>query len=366
MTKAAASPPGSQENRASLAATQAPRAKTGASIDEWPASKSQESVTARVDRGTCPTAACATVGMPITSLSRRNGEPWRNPAKCSSATSAATKACNGRACARRAAPPTRCGAWPWPRQAGAARAGRDQRRAAAVVEVVERDEPRVPTGIDELDRVLGGGLVAGSVVLIGGDPGIGKSTLLLQAGAMRQPRDAALYVTGEESLRRSPARAQRLGAAARQAARARRNVVEHDPRARARRPAASAASSTRSRRSGPKLDRRAGFGQPGARIARRGWCASPRKTGTSVFLVGHVTKEGGIAGPRVLEHMVDAVLYFEGEAGSRFRVLRAFKNRFGAVNELGVFAMGDKGLQEVPNPSAIFLSQHAQPQPGSA
>ncbi|HJU39062.1 MAG TPA: DNA repair protein RadA, partial [Tahibacter sp.] len=226
-------------------------------------------------------------------------------------------------------------------------------------------ERRSDTGIGELDRVLGGGLVAGSVVLIGGDPGIGKSTLLLQTLGALGERLPGLYVTGEESLAQVAARAQRLSLAleplrclpetcieriVEHAARDKPNVLVVDSIQTIWTELLTAApgSVSQVRESAAKLTRFA------------------KESGTSVFLVGHVTKEGGIAGPRVLEHMVDAVLYFEGESGSRFRVLRAFKNRFGAVNELGVFAMSDKGLREVPNPSAIFLSAHAGPTPGSA
>ena len=345
MTKAAASPPGSQENRASLAATQAPRAKTGASIDEWPAGKSQESVTARVDRGTCPTAACATVGMPITSLSRRNGEPWRNPAKCSSATSAVTKACNGRACARRAAPATRCGAWPCAR-------GKPERRALAATsgepqrlsQVAERDEPRVPTGLEELDRVLGGGLVLGSVTLLGGDPGIGKSTMLLQAGDALSRATPTLYVTGEESLRQVSLRARRLGLAGDTlhllAETSVDTIIEH---------ARGAGSRVLVIDSIQTMFATEVESSPGSASQVRESAAAlvrfAKATGVSVLIIGHVTKEGVIAGPRILEHMVDTVLYFESDAGSRFRLVRAVKNRFGAANEVGVFAMTEQGLQ---------------------
>jgi DNA repair protein RadA/Sms len=226
-------------------------------------------------------------------------------------------------------------------------------------------ESRTLTGIGEFDRVLGGGLVDGSVVLIGGDPGIGKSTLLLQMLGMLGARLPSLYVTGEESLAQVASRAQRLGLPLEPlqalaetciervleqvvATRPRVLVIDSIQTIWTELLTAAPGSVSQVRESAAKLVRFA------------------KETGTSVLLVGHVTKEGGIAGPRVLEHMVDAVLYFEGESGSRFRVLRAFKNRFGAVNELGVFAMSDKGLREVPNPSAIFLSTHAEPTAGSA
>ena len=254
--------------------------------------------------------------------------------------------------------------------AGAARGGYAGRAAIAsqvmpLTEVALTAEARTLTGIGELDRVLGGGLVEGSVVLVGGDPGIGKSTLLLQMLGTLGAQLPSVYVTGEESLAQVAARAQRLGlplaplqALAETcierileqavAAKPRVLVIDSIQTIWTELLTAAPGSVSQVRESAAKLTRFA------------------KETGTSVFLVGHVTKEGGIAGPRVLEHMVDAVLYFEGESGSRFRVLRAFKNRFGAVNELGVFAMGDKGLREVPNPSAIFLSAHAGPTPGSA
>ncbi len=240
--------------------------------------------------------------------------------------------------------------------------------AAAITplkQVSQVAEVRSSTGIGELDRVLGGGMVEGSVVLVGGDPGIGKSTLLLQALAAMAARVPALYVTGEESLAQVASRAQRLGlpldgldALAEtgvekilaQAARSRHRLIVADSIQTLWSEQLNAAPGSVSQ-----------VRESAARLVRYA-----KETGTSVFLVGHVTKEGGIAGPRVLEHMVDAVLYFEGEVGSRFRILRAFKNRFGAVNELGVFAMTDKGLKEVPNPSAIFLSGASGPTPGSA
>jgi len=241
----------------------------------------------------------------------------------------------------------------------------EQARITPLASVKHEAEYRVSTGIGELDRVLGGGLVEGSVVLVGGDPGIGKSTLLLQAISAMAARVPGLYVTGEESLSQVAGRAQRLGLGIdgvqalaetcverilSQAAQAKPRLMIADSIQTLWSELLTAApgSVSQVRESAAKLVRFA------------------KETGTAVFLVGHVTKEGGIAGPRVLEHMVDAVLYFEGEAGSRFRVLRAFKNRFGAVNELGVFAMGDKGLREVSNPSAIFLSGARSPQPGSA
>ncbi len=241
----------------------------------------------------------------------------------------------------------------------------DAPKVTRLASIAEEADKRSATGIGELDRVLGGGLVAGSVVLIGGDPGIGKSTLLLQMLGAIGSRMRSLYVTGEESLAQVAARGRRLGieldgleALAEtsierilaEAANSRPEVLIIDSIQTIWTELLTAAPGSVSQ-----------VRESAARLVR-----FAKESGTSVFLVGHVTKEGGIAGPRVLEHMVDAVLYFEGESGSRFRILRAFKNRFGAVNELGVFAMSEKGLKEVPNPSAIFLSAHAQPTPGSA
>ncbi|MGY1409911.1 DNA repair protein RadA [Luteimonas sp. A611] len=240
----------------------------------------------------------------------------------------------------------------------------DPPKVTALKDVQQGEEVRVSTGIGEFDRVLGGGLVAGAVVLVGGDPGIGKSTLLLQAVASMASSLPGLYVTGEESLAQVAGRASRLGLPVEglnalaetgierileQAAKLRPRIIVADSVQTLWTESLTAAPGSVSQ-----------VRESAARLVRYA-----KETGTAVFLVGHVTKEGGIAGPRVLEHMVDAVLYFEGDSGSRFRVLRAFKNRFGAVNELGVFAMGDKGLKEVPNPSAIFLSGGSARQPGS-
>jgi DNA repair protein RadA/Sms len=245
-------------------------------------------------------------------------------------------------------------------------AGRgDAARITPLKSVSQAEETRVSTAIGELDRVLGGGLVAGSVVLVGGDPGIGKSTLLLQALALMAGQVPGLYVTGEESLAQVAGRAQRLGLPLNGLDALAETCVEKIlALTAAARPSVLVADSIQTLWSEQLTAAPGSVSQVRESAARLVRFA--KETGTSVFLVGHVTKEGGIAGPRVLEHMVDAVLYFEGESGNRFRVLRAFKNRFGAVNELGVFAMGDKGLREVPNPSAIFLSGSREPQPGSA
>ncbi|HXS72486.1 MAG TPA: DNA repair protein RadA [Rhodanobacteraceae bacterium] len=248
---------------------------------------------------------------------------------------------------------------------GAGYAGVDAPRVQPLATVAGDAELRHATGIGELDRVLGGGLVEGSVVLVGGDPGIGKSTLLLQTLGALGTSLPGLYVTGEESLAQVAARGRRLGIALEPLRALAETCVERVlEQTVAERPRVLVIDSiqtiwTESLPAAPGSVSQ--VRESAARLVR-----FAKETGTCVFLVGHVTKEGGIAGPRVLEHMVDAVLYFEGEIGSRFRVLRAFKNRFGAVNELGVFAMGDKGLREVPNPSAIFLSAHTGPTSGSA
>ena len=243
-------------------------------------------------------------------------------------------------------------------------AGTEASRVQPLASVAGEVEQRHLIRIGELDRVLGGGLVEGSVVLVGGDPGIGKSTVLLQTLAALGDRLPGLYVSGEESLAQIAARGHRLGleltplrALAETCV---ERILEH---AQAEKPRVLVVDSiqtiwTETLPAAPGTVSQ--VRESAARLVRYA-----KQTGTSVFLVGHVTKEGGIAGPRVLEHMVDAVLYFEGEIGSRFRVLRAFKNRFGAVNELGVFAMGDKGLREVPNPSAIFLTGQQGATPGS-
>ena len=226
------------------------------------------------------------------------------------------------------------------------------------------ESPRLATGSTELDRVLGGGLVPGSVTLIGGDPGIGKSTLMLQAAAALNALGPVLYATGEESLKQVALRARRLGLEAATARLIAETGVQDILAAAAALPAlALIVDSIQTMRS-DHVD-----AAPGA-VSQLRECTAElvrfaKQSGTAVLLVGHVTKEGQIAGPRVLEHMVDTVLYFESDTGSRYRVLRSVKNRFGAANEIGVFAMVEQGLREVTNPSAIFLSHHAQPVPGS-
>ncbi|OBS09910.1 DNA repair protein RadA [Acidihalobacter prosperus] len=226
-----------------------------------------------------------------------------------------------------------------------------------------REEPRTSTGLDELDRVLGGGLVHGSVVLIGGDPGIGKSTLLLQTLALL-PDLPSLYVTGEESLQQVSLRAHRLGLPTVGLRLLTETCVERLlDTASTERPRVLVVDSIQTLYSESLQSVPGSVGQireSAAQLVRYA-----KQTDTAVFIIGHVTKEGALAGPRVLEHMVDTVLYFEGDPGSRYRVMRAVKNRFGAVNELGVFAMTEAGLKPVANPSAIFLSRHPEPVPGS-
>jgi DNA repair protein RadA/Sms len=221
------------------------------------------------------------------------------------------------------------------------------------------------TGVGEFDRVLGGGLVPGSVTLIGGEPGIGKSTLLLQCAASLAKAQAVLYATGEESVRQVAERARRLavdaGSLTLVAETALERILQYAAEAGARILVIDSIQTM----SVADVD-----AAPGAVTQLRESTAAlvrhAKSTGTSVLLIGHVTREGVIAGPRVLEHMVDTVLYFETDSGSRFRVIRAVKNRFGAVNEIGVFAMEERGLREVRNPSAIFLSRGKDAVPGSA
>lgn len=230
-------------------------------------------------------------------------------------------------------------------------------------EVVLDTEPRTPIGIGELDRVLGGGLVHGSVVLIGGDPGIGKSTILLQTLARLDTLET-LYVSGEESLQQVTLRARRLGLRGeRLRLLPETNVERILALAGQEKPQVIVVDSIQTIYTELLQSAPGSVGQ--VREAAAQLVRYAKQTDTALFIVGHVTKEGTLAGPRVLEHMVDTVLYFEGDPGSRYRVLRAVKNRFGAVNELGVFAMSDRGLKEVSNPSAIFLSRHEEPVPGS-
>ncbi|HEY0719738.1 MAG TPA: DNA repair protein RadA [Gammaproteobacteria bacterium] len=233
-----------------------------------------------------------------------------------------------------------------------------------LAEVPADDVARVSTGISEFDRVLGGGLVPGAVVLIGGDPGIGKSTLLLQTLALLSERYPTLYVTGEESPQQVSLRAHRLHLPVKELRLLPETRVETIIEICEReRPSVLVVDSIQTVYTDLLQSAPGSVAQVRESAAQLVRYAKQR--GTALFLVGHVTKEGQLAGPRVLEHMVDTVLYFEGDSGSRFRVVRAFKNRYGAVNELGVFAMTEGGLKEVTNPSAIFLSRHEEQVAGS-
>ena len=225
-------------------------------------------------------------------------------------------------------------------------------------------EARIASGAQELDRVLGGGLVPGSVILLGGDPGIGKSTLLLQVAAFAAGSRAVLYASGEESVAQVSLRAQRLALAD-----AALDVLAETDLA------AILALAAEQRAALLVIDsiqtvQSASAGAPAGAVSQLRECTAElvrfaKTSGTAVIIVGHVTKEGTIAGPRLLEHLVDTVLYFQHEAGSRYRIVRATKNRFGAVNELGFFAMTAGGLREVKNPAAIFLARPSEPAPGS-
>ena len=234
-----------------------------------------------------------------------------------------------------------------------------------IANIAAQDVLRTPTGQAELDRVLGGGVVEGGVILIGGDPGIGKSTLLLQAlHSLQSAGMNTLYVTGEESAAQVALRAQRLhlGASGVQVlAQTQLEVIQNTLSE--LQPQIAVIDSIQTLYSDQLTS------APGS-VAQVRECAAhltrlAKSLGTTIILVGHVTKEGALAGPRVLEHMVDTVLYFEGDTHSSFRLVRAIKNRFGAVNEIGVFAMTELGLKGVSNPSAIFLSTHEDPVPGS-
>ncbi|EDY87726.1 DNA repair protein RadA [gamma proteobacterium HTCC5015] len=226
------------------------------------------------------------------------------------------------------------------------------------------NDKRTPTGISELDRVLGGGVVEGSVTLLGGDPGIGKSTLLLQALASLTQGDNCLYVSGEESLHQISMRAQRLAIQAPSLKLVAETQVERIiDLASSERPSVVVIDSIQTMHT--ELLQSAPGSVAQVRESAAQLVRFAKQSNTALLLVGHVTKDGQLAGPRVLEHMVDSVLSFEGDTASRYRVVRAIKNRFGAVNELGVFVMAENGLQEVTNPSAIFLSRHEEPVSGS-
>jgi DNA repair protein RadA/Sms len=268
-----------------------------------------------------------------------------------------------------------CGTWNTLEETKAEAPGKNRMQALArglnaaqpvttLSDIEAADVARTPTGIEELDRVLGGGIVAGGVVLIGGDPGIGKSTLLLQALETLSRQMPVLYVTGEESCAQVAMRANRLGLdGAKIRVQAEIQLENIVATLDSERPSFCVIDSIQTLFSDQLTS------APGS-VAQVRECAAhltrvAKSSGCTMVLVGHVTKEGAIAGPRVLEHIVDTVLYFEGDTHSSFRLVRAIKNRFGAVNEIGVFAMTDKGLKGVSNPSAIFLSTHSEPVPGS-
>ncbi|THU04427.1 DNA repair protein RadA [Lampropedia puyangensis] len=251
------------------------------------------------------------------------------------------------------------------RLASAHYAGATAQAITPLAQIDAQDVARSATTLHELDRVLGGGIVEGSVVLIGGDPGIGKSTLLLQAlDRLQRLGLPTLYISGEESGAQVALRARRLGLPDSQVPILTEIGLEKITQAiETHQPAVAVIDSIQTLYSDQLSS------APGS-VAQVRECAAhltrlAKNTGIAVVLVGHVTKEGTIAGPRVLEHMVDTVLYFEGDTHSSFRLVRAIKNRFGAVNEIGVFAMTEHGLKGVSNPSAIFLSQHTEPVPGS-
>jgi DNA repair protein RadA/Sms len=265
-----------------------------------------------------------------------------------------------------------CGAWntiaedaglaAGPRGLGPARG---RRISLGDLATTEPPLPRRPSGIAELDRVLGGGLVPASAILVGGDPGIGKSTLMLQAAAAHAAGAGVVYVSGEEAAAQIRMRAHRLGmAGAPLRLAAETNLRDILTTLEAERPDLAVIDSIQTMWADHVDSAPGSVAQ--VRAAAHELVAFAKRRGTAVILVGHVTKDGQIAGPRVIEHMVDTVLYFEGERGHQFRILRAVKNRFGPADEIGVFEMTGRGLAEVANPSALFLSERGAPHPGSA
>ena len=230
-------------------------------------------------------------------------------------------------------------------------------------EIKSQNKDRLSTGLSELDRTLGGGLVDGSVVLIGGDPGIGKSTLILQALATLNEANTTLYVSGEESAEQVSERSVRLGIREDVLFIGETHLEKILKLAKDVQPKVIVIDSIQT------MVTDLSNSAPGSVTQVRDCAAQltqfAKQTNTVLLMIGHVTKGGALAGPRILEHMVDAVLYFEGDAGGRYRIIRAVKNRFGAVNEISVFAMGEKGLQQVSNPSSIFLSNQENPSSGS-
>lgn len=241
----------------------------------------------------------------------------------------------------------------------------EQSKVVKMNQVDLSELPRMSSGMSELDRVLGGGLVSGSVVLMGGDPGIGKSTILLQSLCKISEKMPVLYVTGEESMQQVTMRAQRLGLPTGDFSLLTETQVEQiTTQALIQKPRVMVVDSIQTIYTEMLQSAPGGVAQ--VRESAAQLVRFAKQTGITLLVVGHVTKDGALAGPRVLEHMVDSVLYFEGERDGRLRLLRAVKNRFGAVNELGVFAMTDEGLKQVKNPSAIFLSKYQDPVAGSA
>ena len=230
-------------------------------------------------------------------------------------------------------------------------------------EITTQNKERLSTGLSELDRTLGGGLVDGSVVLIGGDPGIGKSTLILQALAVINTSNTTLYVSGEESAEQVSERATRLGIKEDILFISETHLEKVLKLSKDIQPKVIVIDSIQT------MVTDISSSAPGSVTQVRDCAAQltqyAKQTNTVLLLIGHVTKGGALAGPRILEHMVDAVLYFEGDPGGRYRIIRAVKNRFGAVNEISVFAMGEKGLQQISNPSSIFLSNQENPSSGS-
>ena len=234
------------------------------------------------------------------------------------------------------------------------------------IDMIEADEgERLKSGLAEMDRVLGGGIVPGSAVLVGGDPGIGKSTLLLQVLESLARKDLkVLYITGEESARQIKLRGKRIGASSKNllvmVEIALENILKE---IKVNSPVTVVIDSVQTIYSSALSSAPGSVGQ--VREAAERLIVSAKKSGIPIFLIGHVTKDGSIAGPKVLEHMVDTVLYFEGDSGHSYRIIRSIKNRYGPANEIGVFEMRDSGLKEVANPSEFFLSERPEGVPGS-
>ncbi len=262
-----------------------------------------------------------------------------------------------------------CNAWNSYAQEDVAPAGHATAMSSSVapmpIDEIDTDStPRISTNLPNLDRVLGGGLVAGAVVLVGGEPGIGKSTLLLQAAQQLAAERPVLYVSGEESPRQIALRARRLGIASPNIHLYSETSVERIvAEAEKMRPAAVIVDSIQTVHTSMNTSMPGSVGQ--VRDSAGVLMAAAKRTSVPFFLIGHITKEGTIAGPKALEHIVDTVLYFEGEKFQNYRVVRAYKNRFGPVNEVAIYEMHDDGLEEVPNPSAALLSQRSSA-PGSA